>query len=70
MRLVVPRPWMQYLLLAAGIYNILWGFIAFVRPNYFLTQLHIDFANSAMISKAVGFLEIVFGLAYGESKTI
>ncbi len=64
MRLVVPRPWMQYLLLAAGIYNILWGLIAFVRPNYFLTQLHIDFANSAMISKAVGFLEIVFGLAY------
>lgn len=64
MRLVVPRPWMQYLLLAAGIYNVIWGSIAFIKPNYFLSQLHIDFANSGTISKAVGLLEIVFGLAY------
>ncbi len=64
MRLIVPRPWMQYLLLGAGIYNILWGTIALIKPNYFLTQLHMSFANSEMISKATGVLEIVFGLAY------
>lgn len=64
MRLVVPRPWMQYLLLSAGIYNILWGTIAFIKPNYFLNQLHINFANAEVISKATGVLEILFGLGY------
>lgn len=64
MRLVVPRPWMQYLLLSAGIYNILWGVVAFINPNYFLNHLHISFANADFISKVTGVLEILFGLAY------
>ncbi len=64
MRLVTPRPWMQYLLLAAGLYNIVWGGIAFVRPDYFLEQLHMHFANDHWISKAIGMLEIIFGIAY------
>lgn len=64
MRLITPRPWMQYLLIAAGIYNIVWGGIAFIRPDYFLEQLHMHFANDFWISKAIGLLEIIFGIAY------
>lgn len=64
MRLVTPRPWMQYLLIAAGFYNIVWGSIAFVRPDYFLEKLHMHFANDHWISKAIGLLEIIFGIAY------
>lgn len=64
MRLVTPRPWMQYLLIAAGIYNIVWGAIALVRPNYFLEQLHMHFAHDVWISKAIGVMEIIFGLGY------
>jgi peroxiredoxin len=55
---------MQYLLIAAGFYNIVWGGIAFVRPNYFLEKLHMHFANDHWISKAIGLLEIIFGIAY------
>ncbi len=64
MRLITPRPWMQYILLAAGLYNIVWGSIAFLYPNYFLEQLHMHFAHDFWISKAIGLLEIIFGVAY------
>lgn len=64
MRLVRPRPWMQYLLIIAGIYNIVWGLIAFIRPEYFLEQLHIRFGSDIWISKATGLMEMLFGFAY------
>lgn len=64
MRLITPRPWMQYLLVIAGVYNIAWGIIATINPNYFLEHLHIHFANDIWISKAIGLFEMVFGLGY------
>ncbi len=64
MRLVAPRPWMQYLLIFAGLYNIVWGSIAVFNPNYFLEHLHISFPNAPWISKAIGAMEFLFGVAY------
>lgn len=62
--MVTPRPWMQYLLIAAGAYNILWGSIAFLVPTYYLQHLNITFPNANWIIKAIGMLEVLFGIAY------
>lgn len=64
MRMITPRPWMQYLLIAAGIYNILWGMIAFILPTYYLQHLNLTFPNAVWIIKAIGVMEVLFGLAY------
>lgn len=64
MRMITPRPWMQYLLIAAGVYNILWGVIAFFMPTYYLQHLNLTFPNAVWIIKAIGVMEVLFGLAY------
>lgn len=64
MRIVTPRPWMQYLLILAGIYNLIWGAIAFFIPNYYLQHLNLTFPNAVWIIKAIGVMEVLFGLAY------
>lgn len=64
MRMITPRPWMQYLLLAAGTYNIIWGMIAFIIPTYYLQHLNLAFPNAHWIIKAIGVMEVLFGFAY------
>lgn len=64
MKLVTPRPWMQYLLITAGVYNIVWGMIAFFIPAYYLEHLNLTFPNAEWIIKATGVMEVLFGLAY------
>ena len=64
MKIVSPRPWMQYILIAAGVYNILWGAIAFFMPSYYLEHLNLSFPNAHWTIKAIGVMEILFGIAY------
>jgi peroxiredoxin len=64
MRLVTPRPWMQYVLILAGVYNIVWGLIAILLPNYFFQQVHISIAYPVLIARSIGVLAILFGIAY------
>ena len=48
MKLVVTRPWMQLILLAAGIYNLIWGFTTLFYPQQFaftVAQLHTNVAG-------------------------
>ncbi len=64
MKLIVPRPWMQYILILAGVYNIVFSIIALVRPHYFYQNLHISIANEALIARALGVLALLFGIGY------
>ncbi len=62
--MITPRPWMQYLLIAAGIYNVLWGMIDFFIPAYYLQHLNLTFPSAIWIIKAIGVMEVIFGMAY------
>ena len=42
MKLVVTRPWMQITLLAAGIYNLIWGFTTLLNPQQLFNNLHLQ----------------------------
>ncbi len=64
MRLVVTRPWMQITLLAAGIYNLIWGVLTILNPQRIFENLHLALPNYMIMWQGIALVEILFGLGY------
>lgn len=64
MRLVVPKPWMQYALILVGLYNIIWGSVGVIKPVFFIENLHLPLPNYPSMVQGIGILSILFGLGY------
>ena len=64
MRLVVTRPWMQITLLAAGIYNLIWGVVTILNPQRIFENLHLALPNYMIMWQGIALVEILFGLGY------
>ena len=61
MKLVVTRPWMQFTLLAASIYNLIWGFTTLLNPQQLFNNLHLQLPNYIVMWQGIAFVEILFG---------
>ena len=64
MKLVVTRPWMQITLLAAGIYNLIWGFTTLLNPQQLFNNLHLQLPNYIVLWQGIAMFEILFGFGY------
>jgi peroxiredoxin len=64
MKLVVTRPWMQLILLAAGIYNLIWGFTTLFYPQQLFNNLHLQLPNYILMWQGIAMVEILFGFGY------
>lgn len=64
MRLILSKPWMHHVLVAAGIYNLVWGGIAVFWPNFFFDNLHLAHPNYMMMWQGIGVLVMLFGIGY------
>ena len=58
-----PR-WMRSVLLAAGIYNVLWGAFAVVFPGALFTWLNMPQPNYPQLWQCIGMIVGVYGLGY------
>lgn len=56
--------WMKYVLLAAGIYNILWGTLTIIFPAYYFESSGMAAINYPEIWQCVGMIVGVYGIAY------
>lgn len=61
----LARPWMKYVLKAAGIYNLVWGLLAIAIPVAMLDSLHVE-ADSVAVRfwQCIGMIVGVYGIGY------
>lgn len=64
MRFVTPRPWMQYILIVAGVYNLIYGGLVMFYPDFFFRNLNLVLPNYIMLWQGIGLTEIMFGAGY------
>lgn len=64
MKLIVPRPWMQNVLILAGIYNLVWGSFAIFEPGYFFRNLNLKLPDYPIMWQGIGLIECLFGVGY------
>ncbi len=64
MRLIVPRPWMQYILVVAGIYNLIFGLCSMIAPEFFFRNLQLALPNYIIMWQGIGLIEIMYGIGY------
>lgn len=60
---LAPR-WAVYWLLAAGIYNLLWGVFIIAAPNFLFNVARIEPLNYPQIWQCVGMIVGVYGIGY------
>ena len=58
-----PR-WMTYVLVAAGIYNIIFGITAVAIPNWFFTTAGMPAPTYPFLWQCIGMIVGVYGLGY------
>ncbi len=59
------RPWMKKVLVAAGIYNLVWGTIAIVSPVNMLAMLGLNAESHALqLWQCIGMIVGVYGVGY------
>lgn len=56
--------WMKYFLIAAGIYNILWGLFTIIFPNLYFEFSQMPQTNYPEIWQCVGMIVGLFGIGY------
>jgi len=56
--------WLQKVLKAAAIYNILWGAWVVLFPSHFFTLTNMDIPSHLMIWQGMGMVIGVYGLGY------
>ncbi len=56
--------WMKYILIAAGLYNILWGAVTIVSPNFYFEFAKMPVSNYPEIWQCVGMIVGVYGIGY------
>ncbi|TWT34554.1 redoxin domain-containing protein [Blastopirellula retiformator] len=60
-----PPPWMKYVLLAAGGYNLVWGAAAILAPAAMLAWLQVESTQPALVFwQCIGMLVAVYGFGY------
>lgn len=60
-----PAPrWMTYVLVAAGIYNIIFGITAVAIPNWFFTTAGMPAPTYPFLWQCIGMIVGVYGLGY------
>ncbi len=60
-----PSPWMKYTLVAAGVYNLAWGFAAVVFPTTMLDSLGVEYGIVATkFWQCIGMIVGVYGIGY------
>lgn len=57
-------PWLQKVLLVAGIYNILWGTLVVLFPELLWNRMHMPVPNYIELWQCIGMILGVFGLGY------
>lgn len=57
-------PWMRKWLIAAGIYNLLWGALTVLRPMWLFDLASIEPPNYLFIWQCVGMIVGVYGVGY------
>ena len=57
-------PWMRSCLIAAGIYNLLWGALTVLRPMWLFDLASMDPPNYPFIWQCVGMIVGVYGVGY------
>ena len=57
-------PWMRYVLVAAGIYNIVFGLLAVTRPGCFFMIAEMDPPRYPFLWQCIGMIVGVYGLGY------
>ena len=57
-------PWMRKWLIAAGIYNLLWGALTVLRPMWLFDLASIEPPNYPFIWQCVGMIVGVYGVGY------
>lgn len=64
-----PPRWMRNVLLAAGLYNILWGAFAVLFPGALFTWLDMPQPNYPQFWQCIGMIVGVYGLGYAIAAT-
>ena len=60
-----PRPWMRSVLIAAGVYNLIWGAAAVIVPQTMLSWLGVESAPLAVkFWQCIGMIVGVYGIGY------
>jgi hypothetical protein len=57
-------PWMARVLVAAGVYNIVWGAVTVLAPNWLFTLTGMEPPNYPFIWQCVGMIVGVYGVGY------
>ena len=57
-------PWMRSCLIAAGVYNLLWGALTVLRPMWLFDLASMDPPNYPFIWQCVGMIVGVYGIGY------
>ena len=56
--------WMKYVLIAAGIYNIIWGIFTIILPDFYFSFSGMPVSNYPEIWQCVGMIVGVYGIGY------
>ncbi len=58
------RPWMKWVLIAAGIYNIAWGALAILAPVWCFRLVGMEPPNYPELWQCIGMIVGVYGVGY------
>ena len=58
------KPWMRYVLIAAGIYNLVWGAFVVLMPGALFQWLDLPLPTYPSIWQCVGMIVGVYGVGY------
>ena len=56
--------WMKFILIAAGVYNLIWGIITVIYPEFYFTFAGMNHNNFPEIWQCVGMIIGVYGIGY------
>lgn len=56
--------WMKFILIAAGIYNLVWGLIAIIEPGLYFNFSKMPLPNYPELWQCIGMIVGVYGIGY------
>ena len=56
--------WMKFVLIAAGIYNLIWGVVTIIYPEFYFNFAGMSHNNFPEIWQCVGMIVGVYGIGY------
>lgn len=63
-RSAAVRPWMRIVLVAAGIYNLAWGGLAILAPQWCFRAVGMEPPNYPELWQCIGMIVGVYGIGY------